>query len=396
MKLFNVLILIYLCISGASAIDFSYNGQLTQTYIQTTGNQPYFDKYMFDRTDEGSWKFTEMTLGGSVDINEKFRVGLQGISRVYGNYGNYDVTLDWGYADYRFTDYFGVRVGKVKTALGLYNESRDIDSARTSIFLSQDVYEESYRAFINSVNGASIYGSFEKDTWGTFDYQMSFGNVDIADDFFFNDQLSQVGVTKSPEFSGDWHATLSLEYAVPWGSKLDGLKLAFSHSEFRAKADIAPVFGPRDFEYDLDVSTTIYSVEYDQYKYTLGAEFMHRQFGPKIPDYVSAFNDAFALNATTHPTGFLSSGWNQILSFSTNDLRAYYVYGAYHFTEKYTMQLMYSETDHRGRTDTDRNAITFSQRYDFSDYTVGKLEYMHINDDNGKWGAFLARLGYSF
>jgi len=375
--------------SNLVALDFSYNGQLTQTYLQTTGNQPDYDGFMFNRTDEGSWKFTEMTLGGSVDVNENFRVGLQGISRVYGDYGNYDITLDWGYADYRFSDYFGIRAGKVRNALGLYNESRDVDSARNSILLSQDIYEESYRAFINSIIGASVYGSFEKDTWGTFDYQIIFGNVDIADDFFFNDELAKVGVNKSPDFRGDWHATAYLEYAVPWGSRLDGLKLAFSHSEFRAKADIAPVFGPRDFEYDLDVSTTIYSIEYDQFDYTLGAEYMHRLFGPKIPDDVSAVYDAPAFAA-------LRAGWDGILSFSTNDVRAYYVYGAYHFTEKYTAQLMYSVSDHRGRVDTDSNTYTFSQRYDFDDYVVGKLEYKHILSDTGKWGVFLARLGLSF
>jgi len=375
--------------SEVFCLDFSYNGALTQTYLQTTGNQSDKDSTTFPNTDEGSWKFTEMLLGGSFEINEKLRIGAQAISRVYGNYGNYDLSLDWGYADYRHNEYIGLRLGKVKYALGIYNESRDVDSARTSILLSQGIYDEGNRSFVTATNGASIYGSFEKDKFGVLDYQFTLGNIDIPKDFVMNEFLGINGLWDSGRFEGKWLAGMHLEYSAPWGSKLDGLKLGFSHSEFRADAGIttdAPIPNvPANYDFTYDISTTIFSVEYTQYKYTLGGEFMFRQLGPDVPDNV--ISNYQAVNITA---------WDILLDELTRDQRAYYLFGAYQVTEKYSAQLMWSSIDHRNRSESDSDIYTLSHRYDWTENIVTKAEYHHMYDEDGQWGLFLARIGYTF
>lgn len=374
-------------------LDFSYNGALTQTYLQTTGNQSDKDSATFPNTDEGSWKFTEMLIGGSFEINEKLRVGAQAISKVYGNYGNYDLALDWGYADYQYSEYLGLRLGKVKYALGIYNESRDVDSARTSILLSQGIYDESNRSFVTAANGTSLYGSFEKDKFGILDYQFTLGNVDIPKDFIMNEFLGVNGLWDSGRFEGKWVAGLHVEYTAPWGSVLEGLKLGLSHSEFRGDAAITTISSspnvPSQYDFTYDVSTTVFSAEYTQYDFVLGGEFMFRQLGPEIPD--SVVSNYFADN------NFTAGGtWNGLLDALTQDQRAYYLYGSYQLTEKASTQLMWSSVDHRNRSEKDSDIYTLSHRYDWTENIVTKTEFHHVYDENGQWGLFLARIGYTF
>lgn len=58
--------------------------------------------------------------------NPKLRVGVQGRYFMLGNFGN-TITLDWAAADYKASDKFGARFGKVKIPSGLLNEIQDID-----------------------------------------------------------------------------------------------------------------------------------------------------------------------------------------------------------------------------------------------------------------------------
>ena len=51
--------------------------------------------------------------------------------------GNWHPELDWAVADYRFKDWFGIRGGKVKTALGLYNDTQDLEFLYTWALMPQ-------------------------------------------------------------------------------------------------------------------------------------------------------------------------------------------------------------------------------------------------------------------
>ena len=76
----------------------------------------------------------------AVEITEKFRVGAQIYDRNLGQLGRWHPSLDWGFADYRFKSWFGVRGGKVKTTLGLYTDTQDLDFLHTFALLPQSIY----------------------------------------------------------------------------------------------------------------------------------------------------------------------------------------------------------------------------------------------------------------
>jgi hypothetical protein len=111
-------------------------------------------------TTGGSGAMTEMGLNVSSQITDKFRVGAQVYDRNLGQLGQWHPSLDWAVADYRFTSWFGIRAGKVKTTLGLYNDSQDVDFLRVFALLPQSVYPTDLRDSTIAHSGGDIYGNF--------------------------------------------------------------------------------------------------------------------------------------------------------------------------------------------------------------------------------------------
>jgi hypothetical protein len=110
-------------------------------------------------TSQGSAAFTDMGLNSSSQITDKFRAGAQVYDRNLGELGQYHPSLDWALADYRFRTWFGVRGGKVKTTLGLYNDTQDLDFLHTFALLPQSVYPTDLRDATIAHLGGDIYGS---------------------------------------------------------------------------------------------------------------------------------------------------------------------------------------------------------------------------------------------
>ena len=56
-------------------------------------------------------------------------------------------------------DQLGFRAGRIKLPYGLYNQSRDVDMARTSVLLPQSVYSEVDRELLIAYEGVGLYGN---------------------------------------------------------------------------------------------------------------------------------------------------------------------------------------------------------------------------------------------
>jgi len=78
--------------------------------------------------------------------------------RNLGNLGDWHPSLDWAFADYRFTSWLGIRGGKVKTVLGLYNDTQDFDFLHTFALLPQSVYPTDLRDAAIAHLGGDLYG----------------------------------------------------------------------------------------------------------------------------------------------------------------------------------------------------------------------------------------------
>src|SRR5262245_12170929 len=122
----------------ASAEDFAnltLHGFASQGYLRSSDNN-----YASLNTEEGTFAITEGALNVTAQPLPGLRVGAQFFARDFGPQGNHRVVLDWALGDYRVADWFGVRAGKVKQPLGLYNTLVDADMARAEILQPAGAY----------------------------------------------------------------------------------------------------------------------------------------------------------------------------------------------------------------------------------------------------------------
>jgi hypothetical protein len=130
------------------------HGFVSQGFIYTNDNN-----WLTMNTSQGSAAFTDFGLNLSSPITDKLRVGAQVYDRNLGQLGQYHPSLDWAFADYRFKPWFGVRGGKVKTTLGLYNDTQGLDFLHTFALLPQSVYPVDLRDATIAHLGGDIYGN---------------------------------------------------------------------------------------------------------------------------------------------------------------------------------------------------------------------------------------------
>ncbi|HXI60650.1 MAG TPA: hypothetical protein VNO55_31530 [Polyangia bacterium] len=146
----------------------------SQGFILTTGND-----YIVADTKHGSFQFSEVGLNVTKEITDRLRLGVQAFAQNLGLGGNFNLKADWYYVDYRWTDWFGFRAGRLKIPFGIYNEINDVDSARVPILLPQSVYPLQGRNFLFAQTGAEVYGFLRSSSAGALDYRLYFGTIFI-------------------------------------------------------------------------------------------------------------------------------------------------------------------------------------------------------------------------
>ena len=138
------------------------------------------NNYLTMKTSQGSFSMTDFGFNVSTQITDKFRVGAQFYDRNVGSLGNFRPEIDWAMADYRFKDWFGIRGGKVKTVLGLYNDTQDMEFLYTWALMPQSVYPVDVRGDTIAHTGGDIYGNISIGGWGSFSYTL-YGGMRMND-----------------------------------------------------------------------------------------------------------------------------------------------------------------------------------------------------------------------
>lgn len=142
----------------ALALDpgVQFHGFLSQGFSYTSDNN-----FFGGSTEEGSFDYTEVGINGSVRAGNDLLMTGQLLYRRAGNADD-QVALDYGLLDYRAytTEHadLGVRLGRIKNPLGLYNDTRDVAVSRPSIILPQSIYFDRTRDLALSGDGIGLYG----------------------------------------------------------------------------------------------------------------------------------------------------------------------------------------------------------------------------------------------
>jgi len=263
--------------------SIAVHGFISQGYLKSSHNN-----YLAG-TAEGTTEFNEAAVNISSELSDKLRVGLQILARDLGDAGNHRVVLDWGFADYRWRDGLGLRIGKIKRPLGLYNEGRDVDMLRTWVLLPQSMYHEELREVMNAAKGGGIYGTIPAGRLGSFDYQHVYGSNDVdLEPVNLKNQFAALVLDVPPGI-----VTMDVKYtdttSVVWQTPLKGLRLAgtYARSRYDVHAPAVPETATSDPEVTIpgqaarkvtiDVKNhVIASLEYRRQDLTLTAEYVEQ------------------------------------------------------------------------------------------------------------------------
>jgi hypothetical protein len=152
--------------------DFNLDGKDVQVHSFASQGFMYTNQnnYMSMPTTSGSFAFTDFGANISSQLTDKFRVGAQIYDRNVGSLGNWYPSLDWAVADYKFNSWFGIRAGKVKTTLGLYNDTQDMEFLSTWALMPQSLYSLDQRGSTIAHEGGDVYGSVEGKKAGSFNW----------------------------------------------------------------------------------------------------------------------------------------------------------------------------------------------------------------------------------
>jgi hypothetical protein len=326
------------------------HGFISQGFLYSDGYN-----YLANDTEDGSFEYNELGINFSRQMTDKLRIGVQFFSRDLGDAANNKITVDWAYADYRQWDWLGLRAGRIKLPIGLYNETRDLDMLRTSVIMPQGIYNDLLRDNLIAINGASLYGNVDLGIVGGLEYQGLIGAINTDADSgvgkYTNDGVAAYGgeITGSPENDTSYAG------ALRWDTPLSGLK--FGYSVFRSDVTIPIAFAGGAFQTTLEGPTWVQvgSVEYAWKNLTVAAEYLYRKNISEL-------------------------GPTEI----TTKTESYYLMASYKFVDWFTLGAYYSEyypdkddkdgdnevVDHMGW----EKDLALTLRFDINEYWIFKVE----------------------
>ncbi|MBT8343057.1 MAG: hypothetical protein HKP58_01595 [Desulfatitalea sp.] len=344
--------------------DVDIHGFISQGFIASNEYN-----YLSHKSTDGSFEFNEVGVNFSKKIADRLRVGIQLFSRDLGDTNNNKVTLDWAYGDYRQYNWLGIRAGRMKTPLGLYNEIRDIDTLRTNIIMPQGIYPDLIRETTIALNGFGLYGNIDLRSVGSLDYLMITGGQSTDNEGglekFYNSFLKAQG-QPTTILNGTVDARTSYCGGLRWDTPLDGLRIGYSFMDSAGSIPIKETISNFETELDSKFLLQVFSVEYTWNNLILAGEYYSRK------------------NDTTSVAGD-----------STTTEISYYVSGSYRFNDLFTLGAYYSiyyhdEDDkdgdnlivgHMGR----EKDLAATLRFDLNPFWVFKVEGHYV--DGTAWVA---------
>ncbi len=381
------------------------HGFVAQGYIKTDDNN-----FLANDSSGGTFQYNEIGINFSKKLTNKLRIGLQLFSHDLGDISNNEILLDWAFADYRWRDWLGLRLGRIKAPHGLYNEGRDIDMLRTSIFLPQSVYKELDRDVMVAVNGIGFYGDIPLDTMGTLSYYVLAGTSDVDADSGAAKQFNSARLGGAQLFvADDFEMGETYVGSLQWQTPLDGLRLrgTIRRSDLEMPSTTgAALVGftvplGTEFVYEMARTRTIVgSIEYTWNDLVVAAEY----FDTKADAYIDIPGFFTFADSTSNSDGYYVSA-----SYRVND---WLEMGSYY--SKY-----YADSDDRDGKDGAASTsymydyqawledIALSCRFDINQYWLFKIEGHLMNgaalcltEDNDDfeedWWMVSAKMTFSF
>jgi hypothetical protein len=337
-------LLLLVCVYASSLCaqdlaDIDIHGFVTQGFLYSSHNN-----YLTMQSSSGSLQWTGGAISFADSLTGNLRVGIQLHMHQLGQLGGSNVQVDWASGDYRVNDHFGFRAGKVKTVLGLFNDSQDVDAVFLWTLLPQAIYPSDNKSTFLSHLGGDVYGDLPFGRAGTLEYHgyAGYNSLDLNGGYVESLASEGLAFTTAPggkTYGGDlrWEA-------------LRGLTVGSS-------ADVGGVDGTATSGVSLHVAASVITAQYAEFKrgkFYFAGEYRRLPF-----------------------TASLAAGPVALASLPV-DNRTWFVMGSYRLTKNLQMGSYYSHAVNASfNTSLPANYSkdwVVSGRYDFNSYFYGKIE----------------------
>jgi hypothetical protein len=255
------------------------HGFASQAVVYTSDNRWFGD------SPDTSFDFTEIGLNGSLLANPGLLFAAQVLYRRAGKMDENQLSLDYGLVDITpfssIKGRAGLRLGRIKNPLGIYNETRDVPFTHPGIFLPQVVYFDKVRNLVLSTDGAMLYAE-KYSGYGTFSVTFS-GGLPVLDE---NVEWAYL----NNNFAGDIENNgISWLASIWYTNPAERLKLGLSGARLSIKFDPQNISAPNLNPGHTDIDYWIASAEYNSEKWTFTGEYageplQWRDYGPLFPD----------------------------------------------------------------------------------------------------------------
>ena len=238
-----------------------------------------YNNFLTAPTSHGTLQWTDAALNAGRDFTDRFRAGVQLHTYRLGELGRFKIELDWAYGEYRFAEWLGIRAGKAKTRLGLFNDTQDIDALHLWSLLPQGVYPADNRSWTLAHTGGDAFGTFRLPrALGRVSYQGYLGRRVVDPNGGYLKLAADEGFTIR-EASGILYGG-DLRWQTPVRGFTAGGSLGLAGVHFDVNL---PQFAvPLTFQSTSDTNTALYG-EFDRGKFYAAGEFRRRIWNVVIP-----------------------------------------------------------------------------------------------------------------
>jgi len=349
----TVLVMATFCLFSSITVAMEVEGVNIHGFVSQGFLMSDQYNYLTENSKDGSFAYNEAGINFSKSLTDKLLFGIQLFSRDLGDVANNKVTIDWAYGDYRLKDWFGIRAGRIKLPIGLYNETRDIDMLRTGIVMPQSIYSDLLRDTSIAANGVGIYGNVDLSAVGSIDYQAVAGQMNIDNDSGFEKWFNS---RFTPLFSLAGSTDTDTAYVgnLRWNTPLDGLVLGISGMTVDAQN---PILTGRGASMTQETSSEIirFFTEYTWKNLLLASEYQTFKTESIIgPNESEVTSENYYLSASYRFTDLFSLGTHYSVVYPNKDDKD---------GEKLAFKSAASEKD-----------LALSLRFDINEYIVFKVE----------------------
>ena len=355
--------------------EVDIHGFISQGYLESTENN-----YLADSKD-GTYQFNEIGINFATWVTSGLSMGIQFFASDLGDQGNDELKIDWAYANFRYKPYLGIKAGKIKIPIGLYNETRDIDSLRTSIFLPPSVYLETVREVMVAMKGVGLYGMLPFH----FSYQFLFGTQEIEEESGITILTEQNANKYIPSFLNLTMELISYDVrnkhagAVSWEYNSLKLKTSYTYTDMVMKTNLT-----MSKEICSEFTSFVLSAEYTLNDLILAAEYSQN---------VNDMKSTFITDKMTSELAYVSisnrfTGWLELAAyyswmFNDKDNKRAYGYSGW-----------FKDTCLSSRFDLN-NSWIFKLEGHYFDGTATMYDYMNP-DYKRSWYLLAVKFSYVF